>query len=100
MEKKEVQHVLLILKVNEKTRFLPLWQLGIPHKGNYWSNITKIQFFKINEKMAKQEDSYLEEFLEIKNIQVLSSVSFRFFDNESFVIIFNENNNSLTLEYA
>lgn len=76
-----------------------LWRLGIPHKGAYWSNITKIEFFKTKVNTIQLENSDMEEFLQIKNIQVLSSISFRLFDNERFVIIFDEKSNSITLEY-
>lgn len=76
-----------------------LWRLGIPPKCFYWNNITTIQFFTTDEKMAKHEETDLEEFLQIKNIVELSSISFRLFDNEKFVITYDENKSSIKLEY-
>lgn len=76
-----------------------LWRLGIPPKCFYWNNITTIQFFRTDEKMAKHEETDLEEFLQIKNIVELSSISFRLFDNERFVIIYDEKSNSIKLEH-
>jgi len=76
-----------------------LWRLGIPPKCFYWNNITTIQFFTTDEKIAKHEETDLEDFLQIKNIVELSSISFRLFDNERFVITYDEKNKSVKLEY-
>jgi len=76
-----------------------LWRLGIPPKCFYWNNFTTITFFKTDEKMQKHEMTNLEEFLDMKNIIELASIKFILFDNEKFIIIFDERNNSITLEY-
>lgn len=76
-----------------------LWRFGIPPKCFYWNNITTFQFFKTDDKLPKHEETDLEEFLQIKNIVELSSISFRLFDNERFVIIYDENSNNIKLEY-
>lgn len=76
-----------------------LWQLGIPPKCFYWNNITTIMFFKQDDKLPKHEESDLEELLEIDNIVELTSLQFRLFDNQRFVVIFDEKNNTATLEY-
>ncbi|MCL2132050.1 MAG: hypothetical protein FWH36_06330 [Lentimicrobiaceae bacterium] len=67
-----------------------LWRLGVPPKCFYWSNITTIQFFKTDNKMPNHEKSDLEEFLGINNIIELTSISFRLFDNERFIIIYDK----------
>ena len=76
-----------------------LWLLGVPPKCYYWSNITTIQFFKTDNKMPSHKETDLEEFLGIKNIVELSSISFRLFDNERFIIIFDEKKLTTKLTY-
>lgn len=76
-----------------------LWRLGVPAKCFYWNNITTIQFYKTDYKMAKHEKTDLEEFLQTKNIVELTSISFRLFDNERFVITYDEKSNSVKIEY-
>jgi hypothetical protein len=76
-----------------------LWRLGVPPKCFYWSNVTTIQFFKIDNSLPAHEVTDFEEFLGIKNIVELTSISFRLFDNERFVLIYDESINSVTLEY-
>lgn len=76
-----------------------LWQMGVPPKCFYWNNITTIQFFKTDKTMLKHEKTSLEEFLSIDNIVELTDISFRLFDNERFVIIYDEKTNKCTLEY-
>lgn len=76
-----------------------LWQLGVPPKCFYWNNITTIQFFKTDNTMPKHDITHLEEFLSINNIVELTDISFRLFDNERFVIIYDEKKNKATLHY-
>ena len=76
-----------------------LWRLGVPPKCSYWTNITTIMFFKTDNKLPVHEQSDLEEFLDIKNIVELTSISFRLFDNERFMIIYDVKNNKATLKY-
>lgn len=76
-----------------------LWQLGVPPKCFYWNNITTIQFFKTDKTIPKHETTDLEEFLAIDNIVELTDISFRLFDNERFVITYDEKTNKCTLEY-
>jgi hypothetical protein len=76
-----------------------LWRLVGPPKCYYWNNITTILFFTTNNKLPAHEETDLEEFLSIKNIVELTSISFRLFDNERFVLIFDEKNKSVKLEY-
>jgi hypothetical protein len=75
------------------------WQLGVPPKCFYWSNITTIQFFKTDDKLPKHEDTHLEEFIGIKNIVELASISFRLFDNQRFLLIYDDIKNTVKLEY-
>ena len=76
-----------------------LWQLGVPPKCFNWNNITTIQFFKTDKTMPKHKTTDLEEFLSIDNIVELTDISFRLFDNERFVIVYDEKNNKATLQY-
>jgi len=76
-----------------------LWRLGVPPKCAYWNNITTILFFRTDNKLPVHEETDLEEFLSIKNIVELSSISFRLFDDERFVIIYDEAKNEATLKY-
>lgn len=76
-----------------------LWKLGIPPKCFFWSNITYIQFFKTDHTIPKHKKTDLEEFLDIDNIVELTSISFRLFDDERFVIIYDEKKNQATLQY-
>ncbi len=76
-----------------------LWRLGVPPKCFYWNNITFIVFFKKSEinKTLREKDT--AEFLGFNNIEILASISFRLFDNDRFVIIFDEQNKTVKLEY-
>lgn len=76
-----------------------LWRLGVPPKCFYWNNITTIQFFKTDKTIPKHETTDLEEFLSIDNIVELTDISFRLFDNERFVIVYDEKNNKVALQY-
>lgn len=76
-----------------------IWRLGTPYKGVYWNNITMFQVFKVSPDSTKQDNRDLETFLQISNIEVLSSISLRLFDNASFLITFDEGNNNITLQY-
>ena len=76
-----------------------LWRLGVPPKGFYWNNITHIVFFKKSKVNRTLKEEQTAEFLGFKNIEILASISFRLFDNERFVIIFNEQNKTAKLEY-
>lgn len=75
------------------------WQLGVPPKCFYWSNITTIQFFKTDPAMAAHEPTALEDFLSIDNIVELAHLSFRLFDNQRFVIVYDERKNLPVLKY-
>lgn len=75
------------------------WQLGVPPKCFYWNNITTILFFKTDDQMEEHEGTDLEEFLGIKNIVELNAISFRLFDNQRFVITYDEKWNKVILEY-
>jgi hypothetical protein len=76
-----------------------LWRLGVPPKCFYWSNITTITFFKTDPTLPKHEETDMEQFLRIKNIVNLASVSFRLFDDQRFILTFDENANSVILQY-
>jgi hypothetical protein len=76
-----------------------LWRLGVPPKCFYWNNITTIQFFITDKKMQSHDMTNLEEFLGIKNIIELNSISFRLFSNERFIVVFDKKNNNVTLDY-
>jgi len=76
-----------------------LWRLGVPPKCFYWNNITYIVFFKKSEGNRTLKEEQTSEFLGFKNIEILASISFRLFDNERFVIIFDEENKTVKLEY-
>lgn len=78
------------------TTLLPL---GTPRKCFFWSNITTFQVFTTDETLAQQESADLEELLGIEHFVKLSAVSLRLFDNESFVIIFDEKTNNISVEY-
>lgn len=76
-----------------------LWQLGVPPKCFYWNNITTILLFKTDHSMPTHPKTDLEEFLSIDNIVKLTEVSFRLFDNERLVIIYDEKKNRAVLQY-
>ena len=76
-----------------------LWRLGVPPKCFYWNNITYIVFFKKSEENRTLKEEQTAEFLGFENIEILASISFRLFDNERFIIIFDEENKTVKLEY-
>ncbi len=76
-----------------------LWRLGVPRKGHFWNNITTIQFFKTDPNLPPHKPTDFEEFLGMKNIVLLGSISFRLFDDQRFVIIYDETTNTVSLAY-
>jgi len=76
-----------------------LWSIDTSPRSFYWSNIMTIQFFKTDNKMPSHQETELETFLGIKNIVELSSISFRLFDDERFIITFDEKNMHTELTY-
>lgn len=76
-----------------------LWPLGIPPKGNYWNNFTTIQFFKTETTIPKHEKTFLEEYLSKDNIIELTTIRFLLFDNERYLIIYDEKHNTVTIKY-
>jgi hypothetical protein len=76
-----------------------LWRLGVPPKCFYWNNITYIVFFKKSEINKTLQEEQTAEFLGFKNIEIMATISFRLFDNERFVIVFDEENKTGKLEY-
>lgn len=75
------------------------WILGVPPKCYYWSNITTIQFFKTDNTIAKHVPTHLETFISISNIVELTNISFRLFDNQRFVIVYDCKKKIATLSY-
>jgi len=73
--------------------------LGVPKKCLYWSNVTTIMFFKTDKKLLKHDKTYLEEFLNLNNIVELASISYRLFDDERFIIYFDEKSNKAEIKY-
>ncbi len=76
-----------------------LWKLGVPPKCFYWNNITSIVFFKKSKINETIQEKHSGEFLGFDNIKILSNISFRLFDNERFVLIFDYENKAVKLEY-
>ena len=76
-----------------------LWELGVPPKCYYWNNITTILFFKQDNTIQDHSAADIEELLDIENIVILSKIRFRLFDNERFIIEFDDKNNTTALYY-
>ena len=76
-----------------------LWCFGVPPKGFYWSNISTFTFFRTDQSLPVHEKTDMEEFLGMKNIVQLNSISLRLFDDQRFVLTYDENNNSVILAY-
>ena len=76
-----------------------LWRLGIPPKCFYWSNITPIQFFKTDSKSKLSRNKDVEELLDKKYIVELKTIYLRLFDNQKFILTFDEENTSIILAY-
>jgi hypothetical protein len=71
----------------------------VPPKCVYWNNITYVVFFKKSEINRTLQEDQTAEFLGFKNIEIMATISFRLFDNERFVIVFDEENKTGKLEY-
>lgn len=76
-----------------------IWELGIPPKCFYWNNITPIVFFKTDAKSNDKRDKNVEEFLNKKNIIELNTIYLRLFDNQKFILTFDEVTHTIKLEY-
>ncbi|MEZ4842956.1 MAG: hypothetical protein R3A43_01755 [Bacteroidia bacterium] len=75
------------------------WRLGVPTKCFYWSNTTAILFFKIDNRMPIHEKTDLEVFLGRTNLVELTTIHFRLFDDQRFILTFEEKSNTAKLEY-
>jgi hypothetical protein len=73
-----------------------LWRPGVPPKCVYWTNVTTITFVA---QKKEEVDTDLEEFLGLSSAARLCSVSFRLFDDERFLLIYDEHKNSVELTY-
>tara|TARA_B100000780_G_scaffold259592_1_gene210754 strand:+ start:1942 stop:2616 length:675 start_codon:yes stop_codon:yes gene_type:complete len=76
-----------------------LWRLGVPPKCFYWNNITAVVFFKkstINNTPQEEETAKL---LGFDNIEILTSITFRLFDDQRFVLILNEDTQNVKIKY-
>lgn len=76
-----------------------LWRLGVPPKCFYWNNITSIVFFNKSQANKTIREQQTAEFLGFDNIEIITDISFRLFDNERFVLIFDEENKTVKIEY-
>lgn len=76
-----------------------LWRLGIPPKCHYWTNITVISFIKQDNTRTNHQKTDLEEFLEKDNLTELAKIYFRLFDDQRFILIFDEENKSIEIKY-
>jgi len=76
-----------------------LWRLGVPPKCFYWTNITPILFFKTDAKSKKKRNKDVEEFLDKNNVIELTTIYLRLFDNQRFVLTFDEKHNAVKLSY-
>lgn len=77
-----------------------LWELGVPIKCYFWNNITTIVFYKTDDNLPDHEETVMEEFLGKDNIVELKEITFRLFDNERYVMTFDEESNTIKLEYV
>ncbi len=76
-----------------------LWRMGVPPKCYYWNNITYISFFETDDRLPSHEETDMEEFLGIANIVELTSIAFRLFDDQRFVIVYDRKRNAVRLTY-
>lgn len=76
-----------------------LWKLGIPPKCFYWNNITPILFFKTDALSQQKRNDDVAEFLDKKNVIELTTIYLRLFDNQKFILTFDEETRSVKLSY-
>lgn len=75
------------------------WPLGVPPKCYYWSNITYITFFKTDSKSTEERNNTLEEFLGLENVVELGHVGLRLFDDQKFLLTFDERKRAIRVGY-
>lgn len=76
-----------------------LWRLGVPPKCFYWSNITPILFFKTDANSEQSRNKDVEEFLDKKNVVELATIYLRLFDDQKFILTFDEQKRTVHIEY-
>lgn len=76
-----------------------LWHLGVPPKCFYWSNITPILFFKTDASSKQKSNKDVGEFLDKKNVIELATIYLRLFDNQRFILTFDEQKRNVLIAY-
>lgn len=76
-----------------------LWRLGVPPKCFYWSNITSILFFKTDARSKQKRNKDVEELLDKKNVVELATIYLRLFDNQRFILTFDEQKRTVKIAY-
>ena len=76
-----------------------LWKLGVPPKCFYWNNITSVVFFKLSNRNHTMEEKQTAEFIGFDYIEIINRVSFRFFDDERFILILDDEDKTVNIEY-
>ncbi len=76
-----------------------LWRLGVPPKCFYWTNITPILFFKTDANSKQKRNKDVEEFLGKKSVIELATIYLRLFDNQKFILTFDEQKKSVQIAY-
>ncbi|MES2513479.1 MAG: hypothetical protein V4580_05015 [Bacteroidota bacterium] len=75
------------------------WALGVPPKCFYWSNITPILFFKTDATSDLPSNKDVAEFLQKANVIELATIYLRLFDNQKFMITFDEESRTVKIAY-
>lgn len=77
------------------------WNYGIPEKCFYWNNITTFIFYKNDVGYPEYEIGNTEDgFVEFPNdiVDVLTSITFRLFDNKNYLITYDPKSNKAVLK--
>ena len=76
------------------------WEYGVPEKCFYWNNMSHFVFFKSPEKYEPNADGVIQDvYPEYAELEILGSIQIRLFDDERFVLVFDERTGKVRLEY-
>lgn len=76
-----------------------LWRLGVPPKCFYWNNITTVVFFQTSTVNNTDREEQTAELLGFDSMEILTSISFRLFDDQRFILIFNKGTKTVKIKY-
>ena len=74
------------------------WDMGVFQKCFFWNNISTIMIYSIHPDTNYHENAFVESLMQQQNVVALNWFSFRLFDDQHYLIIYNERKKTFKLK--